>query len=211
MIDTTKKIADWCSQFEKKHFSKGDSILQFTEDGSAIYYLESGYVRLLTTTKAGHDLTFAIHKPGTCFPLQFFLSESLPESPYVYEAVTDVIAYKVPRDQFLLYLQADAKVAMYFLARFSNALTGLVIRMEQSALPKPEEIVAVLQYLGRNFAEPTEDLAVVRIPFPLTAEILSTWTGVARETVTRVLSSLKKKKIISSKNLYLYVQDVFLK
>ncbi len=193
------KVADWCSRYPRKTFLENEILICGIGDSSHLLYIEEGYVRLFITTSQSIEITLVIYKSGSILPFSFLISDWKKTEDYVFVAITKVVARIVPYDKFVLFLKEKPELLFLMLSSLSGGLSGLLVRLENNFLSKPDQIIFLLNYLSNSFGVKTGKNEEVVIPFPVTSEILSTWLGTSRETVSRVLADLKRKGVIEQK------------
>lgn len=208
MDESLKKLELWCSTFESKTYEQGETIVRLSANSQFVYFLQSGFARLYTNTKDGREVTLLISKPGSMLGLSFALSKWKPTDNYVIEALTPVKVFMVPTHAFLAFCQKNADISWLFMSKFSDALSGILIRLEQSLQEKPQELIGVIAYLASQFGKKHGDSDEIIIPFSLTSEQLATWTGTARETVARTVSTLKKQGLLRTERKKMVIKNL---
>jgi CRP-like cAMP-binding protein len=208
MDESLKKLELWCSTFESKTFEQGELIMRLSEGPQYLYFLQSGFARLYTNTKDGREVTLLISKPGSMLGLSFMVSKWKLSDNYVIEALSPVKVFMVPSHAFLAYCQKNADISWFFVSKFSDALSGVLLRLEQSLLEKPQELIGVISYLASQFGKKHGESDEIIIPFPLTSEQLATWTGTARETVARTVSTLKKQGLLRTERKKMVIRNL---
>ena len=98
LLDRIKPFFD---KYEPLYYNKGHIIIRPGDETESIYLIEKGYVRFYSISKDGKEMTFLIYKPGYVFPVS---SVFLSKNDYYFEALTQLVLRKAPRDVFTEYV-----------------------------------------------------------------------------------------------------------
>jgi CRP/FNR family cyclic AMP-dependent transcriptional regulator len=186
-----------------------------TYPGSAILFVEgqmprggfilcSGKVKLSTTSKEGKVLVLKVAEPGDIIGLSAAISAEAYE--ITAETVGPCLVNFVERDGLLRLMERSGELGL------RSALA--VSREFQSAYRDIHELVLarsssgklarlLLSWIGRG-VNTTRD---VRIHAPVTHEEMAQRIGASRETVTRLLSELRKKDLIKLEGSTLIIRN----
>lgn len=171
-----------------------------------VYFLEAGYVRMYLLSKDGQELTMHVFRPGSYFPLMLILTDS--PNKYYFESVTSVSVRKIPKQQLISVLQKNPDVLYDLATRLSGGILGYLVKVESLLLNDAyKRVASILYYFGERFSEKKED-GSVKINMAVTHYLLSTWVGLSRETVSRQIEKLEKKRIIESKDTSITILDM---
>ncbi|MBI5613611.1 cyclic nucleotide-binding domain-containing protein, partial [Candidatus Gottesmanbacteria bacterium] len=122
-----KKIADFFFSGAKRSFQKGSIILRPGESISSIFFIQSGYVRIVHHTKKGDAVTLHLFRPGCFFPL-INLFNGKP-SQYTIEALSPVTVYEKSSMHVREYLHLHPDVLFDVTARLLSGIEGLLLRV----------------------------------------------------------------------------------
>lgn len=171
----------------------------------SVFFLRTGKVKMFAISDEGEQTTIHIFQPGSYFPLMLALS-SFPNH-YFFETTEASELVSVPTSKVIHFLQAEPEVLFDVVTRFSDALCGLMLRIETLSFETAQQkLIKILLYLLDKFGVQTEE--GTEISLPLSQVDIADWIGVQRETVTRNLSKLQEQKILQSKNKHIIVLDV---
>jgi len=168
------------------------------------FILCSGKVKLSTTSKEGKVLMLSVAEPGDVIGLSAVVSGEAFE--ITAETVGPCLVNFVERDGLLRLMERSGELGL------RSALA--VSREFQSAYRDIHELVLarsssgklarlLLSWIGRGVVT-TED---VRIHAPVTHEEMAQRIGASRETVTRLLSELRKKDLIKLEGSTLIIRN----
>ena len=168
------------------------------------FILCSGKVKLSTTSKEGKVLVLKVAEPGDIIGLSAAISGEAYE--ITAETVGPCLVNFVERDGLLRLMERSGELGL------RSALA--VSREFQSAYRDIHELVLarsssgklarlLLSWIGRD-VETTQD---VRVHAPVTHEEMAQRIGASRETVTRLLSELRKRDLIKLEGSTLIIRN----
>jgi CRP-like cAMP-binding protein len=192
------------SAYRKLSFKKGETLLRFDDVPQGVYFLTKGYIRIISISKDGEELTLLILKAYDFFPVRWAITNE--EVRYSYEALTPVEAYRAPKSVFLSFLHEHPDIFYAFSEKIFLRLGGLMKRIEYLVFGTSENKVAsVIQMCGEYFGEKKGNR--VDIDLPLTHREIASLVGMTRETVTHAIDDLKRKGIISIENKHVVIMN----
>ena len=163
-----------------------------------VYILLKGSVRLSTLSKNGHIISYNTIEAGDYFGWMSMLDNKPRQTHAV--TIEDSELIKIKLEDFKKILLTDEAILDNFLKRVGGTLRDYTDRIENlSTLTSKERIINELK-------ERFKVSDTIKIS---NHEDFSTWTGTARETVSRTLKQLEKDGYISKKgNHYTLLQDL---
>lgn len=171
-------------------YQPGQSITHCTQ-------IITGCVRQFLITSSGQELTIHLHRPGAVIPLLVLLTGS--DNRYFFETQTKTTINQAPKTIVLHHLRQHPQLTEKYLHNFASAVDGLVSRLEiKSQEKQSDQLLALLQYLAQKFGHSRNDRLILDLP--LTHQDLANWLGIARETVTKHLSTLEKSGQVSHRH-----------
>jgi CRP-like cAMP-binding protein len=205
MDDVSKKIYNFFSKYPETKYPKDNVIIYPNKEIPFIYYLESGVVRQYVNTIDGEELTLNLFKAKSYFPIMLVLSSE--DNKYMFQALTNVSVYKAPTSEVLSFVKDNPDVSFELLVRISKGLSGTLVKIQEQ-LPSNayRKVAALLVYLTKSFGKIDDDKIIIDIP--LTHYTIASWLGLQRETVSRQMEILAKKKVIQYKNRFIRVRNI---
>lgn len=172
-----------------------NAILFFeSQPARGVYILCGGHVKLTTSSKDGKTLLVRIAKPGDVLGL----SAAIAGTPYeiTAQALDAVQVKSFQRQDFLRFIERYVEGSMHATKMLNKEYRDALSDAVRLALS-----TSISARVARLFLEMTtgQDDPKPRFTMPLTHEDLATMLGTTRESVTRVLSELKRKEIIAIK------------
>ena len=150
----------------------------------------------------GGEVTLHIFRPQSFFPIMLSLSEAYDK--YYFEALEKTETLKAPVEKVIEFLKSDQEVLFDLTTRFSNAMSGLTLRIETMAFEDAySRIASLLFYLCEKFGEVREDKTIINMT--LQHDDIANWVGLRRETVSRQFEKMQKEKIVENKNKQLVI------
>jgi CRP-like cAMP-binding protein len=194
----------------KIKMNKGEYLYQDGESASGLYIILSGKVQINKLIPNGKELTIRMNGSGDIIgDMSLFCAHSL----YMHSAkvIEDGIVAVIHKTQLELLLKEDHKLALELLEWFSlqnqknqTKLRDLVLHGKKGAL------YSTLIRLSNSYGKDYEKSII--IDTVLTNQDLANFCGTSREVINRILSELRKNKIISISKGYITIHNLqFLK
>ena len=183
-------------------YPKGALLFVEGEQPRGVFILCRGGAKLTTTSTEGRTLIVKIAKPGEILGV----SAAILGRPYEVSAET-IEASQVSfirREDFLRFLNAYTEACMHTAQQLSEKYESAQreIRTLGLAQTTSEKLAKLLLDWSVNGEETPQG---TRLQVLLTHEEIGQMIGTTRETVTRLLSEFKRKKLISVKGASLFL------
>jgi CRP/FNR family transcriptional regulator len=184
-------------------YPKGALLFVEGEEPRGVFVLCGGRVKLTTSSTEGRTLIVKIAEPGEVLGA----SATILGKPYEVSAETIEPSQLnfVKRDDFLRLLSTHAEACMHTAQQLSEKYQAAQREIRSLGLSQTtsEKLARlILDWCDRNGERTPEG---IRLTILLTHEEIAQMIGTTRETVTRLLSGFKKKKIIAVKGSSLFV------
>ncbi|MBC7970723.1 MAG: Crp/Fnr family transcriptional regulator [Verrucomicrobia bacterium] len=177
-------------------------ILLENDWGSSVYFILNGWVKIRTYNLDGKEVTLNILGKGELFGEMAPLDE-VPRSTDVITLAPTVIG-NMPAQDFVNLLhtepQSGIRLAQLMARRLRQVNRRLRLRESDSTSRVADILLFLADGQGKKVATGTE---IPNLPH----RELSSLSGLARETVTRVLSKLEKKGLILRERDTLTIPD----
>jgi CRP-like cAMP-binding protein len=183
----------------RRNLKKGDVLFRKGDEGTALYIIIKGRMKITVPSKLGDEITLAILSQGDFFG-EMALLDSLPRSADA-TAVEETLLYVLNRSDFLS-----------FLIHNENAVRSILYALS-SRLRKTDDFLTEVCFLNisarlaRRLLEMSESLIHENnlessMKLKLTQKDLASLLGTTRETINRELKILRDRGIVStSRNL----------
>ena len=178
-------------------YPKGSVLFVDGEDPRGVFILCSGRAKLTTSSSEGKTLIVKIAEPGEVLGA----SATILGRPYEVTAETIEPSQLnfIKRDDFLRFLNGHTEACMHTAQQLSEKYQSAQreIRSLGLAQTTSEKLAKLLlDWCNRNGEDTPKG---VRLKVLLTHEEIAQMVGTTRETVTRLLSDFKRRKIIEVK------------
>ncbi len=186
-------------------YPKGSLLFVEGEMPRGIFILCSGRAKLTTSSTEGKTLIVKIAEPGEVLGA----SATILGKPYEVSAETIEPAQLnfIKRDDFLKLLGTNVEVCMHTAQQLSekyHAAQREIRSLGLSQTTSEKLAKLLLDWCARGGEETAKG---IRLKVLLTHEEIAQMIGTTRETVTRLLSDFKRKKIIEMKGSSVFVLE----
>lgn len=194
-----EKSCRWCEFREK------EKVIECGEDSREVYFITSGNTHVLNYARSGRIINFAVLGPGDFFGELAAIDGLERSATVVAKSPCRMIALQ--HRAFLTLVTSNPEITLTVL----NRLAGVVRRMDErvidsSALGSEQMVCVELLRLAipdPAFFDNYDNLVVYPMP---THQRIAQNIGLARETVSRVLSHLHGEGIIEKRAKTLYIR-----
>ncbi|HIK54094.1 MAG TPA: Crp/Fnr family transcriptional regulator [Synechococcales cyanobacterium M55_K2018_004] len=171
--------------------------------GSSVYFILEGWVKIRTYNLDGKEVTLNILGKGELFGEMAPLDE-VPRSTDVITLVPTVIG-SMPAQDFVQLLQTEPKAGIRLAQLMARRLRQVNRRLRLRESDSTSRVADILLFLADGQGKKGQQ--GIEIP-NLPHRELSSLSGLARETVTRVLSKLERKGMITRDRDILCIPDI---
>jgi CRP/FNR family transcriptional regulator len=184
-------------------YPKGSLLFVEGEDPRGVFILCSGRAKLTTSSTEGKTLIVKIAEPGEVLGA----SATILGKPYEVSAETIEPSQLnfIKRDDFLKYLNTHAEACLHTAQQLSEKYHSAQREIRSLGLSQTtsEKLARLLlDWCDRGGEQTTKG---IRLKVLLTHEEIAQMIGTTRETVTRLLSDFKRKKMIDVKGSSMFV------
>jgi CRP/FNR family transcriptional regulator, cyclic AMP receptor protein len=171
--------------------------------GSSVYFILEGWVKIRTYNMDGKEVTLNILGKGELFGEMAPLDE-VPRSTDVITLASTVIG-NMPAQDFVQLLTTEPQAGIRLAQLMARRLRQVNRRLRLRESDSVSRVADILLFL----ADGQGKLVDKGIEIPnLPHRELSSLSGLARETVTRVLSKLERKGLIARERDILRIPDI---
>ncbi|MBK4729805.1 Crp/Fnr family transcriptional regulator [Oxynema sp. CENA135] len=179
-------------------------ILLENDWGSSVYFLLDGWVKIRTYNLDGKEVTLNILGTGEIFGEMAALDE-VPRSTDVITLAPTTIG-NMPAQDFVQLIHTEPLAGIRLAQLMARRLRQVNRRLRLRESDSTSRVADILLFLaeGQGTESPEGGTEIPNLPH----RELSSLSGLARETVTRVLSKLEKKSLIKRDREKLCIPDV---
>lgn len=179
------------AQLITRHHPAEQIILLENDWGSSVYFVLNGWLKIRTFNMEGKEITLNILGVGEMFGEMSPLDQT-PRSTDVL-TLTEATIASIPASAFMELLATEPQAGIHLARLLARRLRQLNRRIRLREADSTCRIADLLLFLAESQGKATP--AGVVIP-NLPHRELSSLSGLARETVTRVLGKLEKNALI---------------
>ena len=179
----------------RRSIKKGDILFQKGDEGTALYAILRGCIKIIVTTPVGDKITVAILNDGDFFGEMALLDGMTRSADAV--ALEETQLAVLDRDDFLTFLAQHEHAVRAILRTLSLRLRKTDdLLSEICFLSLSVRLAKRLLELARDESEGGNDVSVLAMR--MTQKELSNLLGVSRESVSKELKTLRDKGIVST-------------
>jgi CRP/FNR family transcriptional regulator len=202
--EVARKVRDFFSQYPEKKFIKQQIIVQTGDEPAGIFYMLEGRVSQYDISPTGAEVVVNVFQPPAFFPMSWAINKT--PNQYFFEASSDVVARQAPPDDVVEFLRGEPDVLFDLLSRVYRGSDGLLRRLAHlMGGGARSRLVFEILNAARRFGEHSANGSV---NVPLKEGDLAKHSGLARETVNRVIQNLKTEGLVEVNKDGLTVPDM---
>jgi len=205
MTTDQQKLAQLFEQSRRLLYQRDDIIVRAGDTPSGVYYIASGSVKVYSVCKDGEPNIIMTLDPGEIFPIAWAVSGMLRDVGFAAMDTTEL--RRLPREHFLQALQSDSSMmqaAAQLLARHFFVLASEMDNLQYRSAR--EKVVFRLIFLANRFGQVNGNAAVITMR--VTNDYIARSTNMTRETASRELSRLYRKRLIRSIDGRIMIPDL---
>ncbi len=187
----TASVAKATAQLVTRQHPPDQVILLENDWGNSVYFILSGWVKIRTYNLEGKEVTLNVLGVGEMFGEMAPL-DRVPRSTDVITLTSATIG-SIPATDFVQLLESEAMAGINLARLMAKRLRQVNRRLRLREADSTARLADVLLFLAEG--QGTKSPQGIEIP-NLPHRELSSLSGLARETVTRVLGKFERKQII---------------
>jgi len=191
-------------KFSRQKRDKGQYIFFEGDPADSIFLIESGVVEANVVHGEGKVYIYHFMFPGDIFGEGILFDEY--DFPFSTVARGEVVYWKIPKDELLKIVNKDRNLERHLLSIVGHKLESAYMKERCIAGERVEKRVACT-LLNTIEGEGTNPPCGQKYDSPLTNRDISGLIGSTEETVSRVMSRLKKEGVVGIKDKHLVVLD----
>lgn len=188
---------------EVRHYRKGGFVFRVGSPAEHVYILTEGRVKIFELSELGREVILWF-----CFKGEMFgLAETPRGGPrqVFAQACSNASALMVRREDFTQFLARNPSASLLVIDLLSCRMRGLGdMLLNLSSEDVATRLVKLLTRLSLVYGVPNE--AEVRLRITLTHQELADMIGTTRQTVTGILSNLRRQGTIRIENHHIIVR-----
>ncbi|HSW74589.1 MAG TPA: Crp/Fnr family transcriptional regulator [Candidatus Saccharimonadales bacterium] len=194
-MDIEAKVAAFFGQYPAQAYDKRALLLHAEEPIDSVFYIIEGWVSQYDIAPNGNEVVVNVFKPGAFFPMSSAINEV--KNHYFFEASLKTKVHAAPKADVVHFLHENPDVLFDLLARVYRGVDGVLRRMAHLMGGDAQtrlifELLNVTSRFGERQPNGT-------IHVHLTESDLAKHSGLARETVSRLLQGMKAAGLIETR------------
>lgn len=205
---TDNKILQFFEKYSEISYKKGEKILRPNEYFGHVYLIKSGYIRIYKVLKTGQEITFNWYNPGLQKVVLFGYTQLLAH--YHVEAISDVVIQRVPKADFRKFADENPEVKDRIIEDLMIFFTESLKQVEWLSIPDAYTRIKVMLYTfaQRSANGKTDKNDKLTLDFKFTHQLIASFTGLTRETVTIQINKLISQGYISRKDSSIVFENI---
>jgi CRP/FNR family transcriptional regulator len=201
----SESIISHFSEGELTHFDKNDILVQGNEEPTAVFFIQSGYVKAYSISQGGQQNLLLIHGAHEIMPLPWAL-DGPQKLGIFYEAMSDVTASKTSKDYLRAAMGTNSWLAEQVLRQLVTTFTVYAQRIQSLGYRLPRErVIACLLDLATRFGSHLDKGVVIEAP--ITHQDIADSINMTRETASRVIEQLTKDGLVAQIDHLFVIKD----
>jgi CRP-like cAMP-binding protein len=196
------------AQCSEVRICASDTVLVAQEEpANAVYFVAYGRVRLTLLGEGDRELTVAELGQGDCFGEAAILEGAHYATTAI--ATDEVMLLVIEREAFLACLRAHPSVGLRLALELTRRLDSMTQQLAELAMQDVESRVALaLRRMAKRDGQPIRGGVVIRRR--ITHQQIADLVGTRRETVSRSISALTRRGLVSSRDGYFVLTPAML-
>lgn len=189
-------------------YRRRERIIVPGEETNSVYFISQGYVMQSILSPSGNEFTPYIFAPQNFFPLIWWVGDKFSDRhDYEYESLTPVEVYRIPKGELMSFLKENSNAVFILNEKLTDYSSGLLKKLETRIFSDAFHIVILgLLDLEKLFGK-TQNKQIL-INYWFTHQDIANISGLSREVVTKQMTKLTEKKLISYKNHFIIINDL---
>jgi CRP/FNR family transcriptional regulator len=188
----------------ERRYKKNMIIFMEGEPGEGFHYVKSGKVKIVKMAQDGREHIINILGTGEVFAEVLLFNHG--PYPATSVALEDSVIGIIKNNDLENVVTENARIALHIIRVMSKKLLHAQMKIKTLALSDTFSRTAqILIRLSQQYGRPVS--GGVQIDVDMTRQDLANLIGTTRETVSRVLSSMKKDKVIDFSDQQIIILD----
>ena len=203
-----EELAAVGSKITLKKFRKNEVILQEQDTSEFMYIILSGKVKVVQVTEDGKETIIAFHKSGDFFgEMSLIDGKTVPATVLAIENSNVAI---ISKKDFYSILFVQNKFLVQLLRILCSRLRESYERIQILSFNNAAQRIKMLFIMLADMYGKEEEKGI-RLDIKLTHQNMADMTGIARETVTRIINRAQKENEISFEGKVIYLNPEYIK
>ncbi len=199
-----RELGDLARVTRAKRLRPREELFHKGDEGSCVYVVASGALKVLTTSDEGDDVVFHIMGPGELIGEMAFLAHT-PRTATV-AALSEAAVLVIDWRDFFAFLHSHPDASIKLLSVLAERLKNVSELVEDTLfLNLPVRLAKKLVYYAGIYGEPAQG-GGVRISLRLSQEEWGDLVGATRESINKQLRAWSEQGIVRSEKGFLVIR-----
>jgi len=198
-------LVDFFKTGTRLTYDKNEIIIRQEDTPQGVFLIESGFVKSYDITKYGEENLLVIRKAGQMFPLLWTMTDE--RTDVFYQAMAPTVLYRVDRESYNKKIDKDPEFVKQVLNQVLTMYrihSQRVLNLEYRSAA--ERVAYRLITMSDRFG--VKHKLGLMIDAPIMHHDIAASINCSRETASREISKLEKKKLITSVNGRIIITDM---
>ncbi|AIF42649.1 Crp/Fnr family transcriptional regulator [Virgibacillus sp. SK37] len=189
----------------RKEYMKNTTVFSEGSPAEALYFIESGTVRIYKGMGSDKEITIFTRKENDCFgEIGIFSGTKYSNTAVVTE---DAVLNRITRVKAEELIEQNGSLGLHFTRWVAESLEASKAKMrDYIAFGSEGAIASVFIRYSNMYGIVTKN--GIRITEPIRVREISKHIGISRETVSRVVNKWKEQGLITNDNKYYFIKDI---
>lgn len=179
------------------NLDKGESLFWEGAIATRVFFVKSGHMKVFKTSVDGNETIFDIYDPNSFIALGALFTEK-HEFPASCSAVNKAVVYSIDSKILEDAIVATPLSARKWITYMNNRLTMIQKKLsDQIFTDSVERLRKLIKYFESKYPSRV-DSKKVKVKIPITKQEMAEILNVRRETLSRMLSTLKEEGLCES-------------
>lgn len=185
---------------------KGTYLFQDGMEAQDLFCVQSGLIQIAKATFDGREIALRLCKRGDLIG-EFSIFSNYPKYMFNAQAVEDSSLFFIKKERLQYELFQNPKLGMEFMKWMSDQFQITQTKFRDLILHgKKGALYSTLIRMANSYGEKIENGTLINLE--MTHQELANFCGTTRESINRMLSTLRKTGIISYKDKKIVVHDL---
>ncbi|MDF2699767.1 MAG: cyclic nucleotide-binding protein [Haloplasmataceae bacterium] len=174
--------------------NKGDILFWETEPANYVFYVKEGHIKVFKTSEEGQETIFSIYKTDMFVALGVLFNQSR-NYPASGSSVDDSIIYALEVNTLEEAIVSSPNSARVWIGYLNHRLTTVQTMLsDQIFADGMQRLKKMIKYFYETYPSVLQG-KYIKIQVPITKQEMAETLNIRRETLSRMLSSLKEDNI----------------
>lgn len=194
----------------RHRMKKNETVFLEGEEGITCFYIESGLVRIFSSSDAGKELTLFLRRKGEIFGLAELMNDNMPRLASAQALKTSVI-YTIEKNPFEQLLREHFSLVRRVINTLGKRLRYIGKRFSSQSSDVRHRLAFVLLTLAYDSLQKKEDWEQpCCLPMPVSQQQLAAMIGSTQPTVSATLQEFKRNNLLEISGRHIRIPNPML-